>query len=193
MSVVTSAVPRWSQRMVPNVNAHRRQPVVDLLRVEPEKAPDLQERDPPLEHQPPHVADRTVQPIGHRLNVQQRLLHTLPTEDFEPRARRDLRRSRSAPLSQGDNGKSVCCHRVRETGPIAVAARRQCRDAQSTWMTSPMIRTASSPPGSPNDHVYVRRPSDGTSMRIANGNGDAPSAASNSPGAVCRSSVSTGA
>lgn len=80
MSVVTSAVPRWSQRLAPDVNAQRGQPLVNLLGVEPEEAADLQEGDPPLEHQPPDVADGDVEPIRHLLNVQQRVLHTLPTE-----------------------------------------------------------------------------------------------------------------
>ena len=84
MSVVTSAVPRWSQRRVPNVNAQRRQPALDILRIEPKEAPDLQERDPPLEHQPPNMALGDVKTVSHPVDVEQRTLHTLSTEGSRP-------------------------------------------------------------------------------------------------------------
>jgi hypothetical protein len=86
MSVVTSAVPRWSQRRVPNVNAQRRQPALDLLGLESQEAPDLQERDPPLEHQPPNMALGDVKTVSHLVDVQQRTLHTLPTEGLPPQS-----------------------------------------------------------------------------------------------------------
>ena len=108
MSVVTSAVPRWSQRRVPNVNAQRPQPLLDLLGVEPEEAPDLQEREPPLEHQPPNVPDGDVEPIRHRLDVQQRVLHTLPTEGSQPQSATRFRaESTSAVVGRGSRQETA--------------------------------------------------------------------------------------
>lgn len=47
------------------------EPKVEFSRIEPDEAPDLEERDPSLGHHPLHVSPRDTQSLGHGVDVEQ--------------------------------------------------------------------------------------------------------------------------
>lgn len=44
--------------------------MLDLVALEANTAPDLQERDPPLEDQPPDVTNRDVEHLGELVDIE---------------------------------------------------------------------------------------------------------------------------